>query len=217
MYIAEYNENLYLQLIGKLEIGLSDVEVYIDTTISSESFNQLEKLIDIYTGIFSKNEMKKHFDFAISRTHKVLYHHKVDYDRSNSYYHLKLILFSNEIIWLDNLYGGVVSRIIKYFKALFSKIDNIFSNNNVKQKEVYQDLISRAKIEIEKLKNSTSARNEINSEKKRLKDQYLTKIPFKGLFHITHKKNILGILEKGILSHTIAHNFKYCKVDCLFR
>ena len=213
MYLNVYNNNLYLNLIRQLEFGLSNVEDYVESKISSESIDQLEGIIDVYSNVFSGVVMRRHFEFAISRTHKELYFREVEYNRSNSYYHLKLLVYSKELLWLDELYGGVIYRILKYYKALFSKIDNIFSNSNIKQKAVCQTLISDAKYEIEKFNNISNEKKDINSEKKRLKDQHLSKIPFQGLFHITHKSNIPGILEKGILSHTKAHNSNLFKTD----
>ena len=213
MHLESYNENRYLFLLKQLKNGLSNVESCISISISTESYNQLEMLIEIYTKIFKDVNLKKYFDFSISKAHKVIYFKEVEYNRSNSYYHLKLIIQSEELLWLDKLYDGVLSRIIKYYKALFSKIDNLYANSNPKQKELNQKLLSAAKNEIDKLNAITSEKNDINSEKKRLKDQYLSKIPFQALFHITHKNNIPGILEKGILSHTKAHIGHFCKED----
>lgn len=213
MYLEAFNSNLYLRLVSRLEDGLKKIQVFIDAVIEVESLSDLEGLAGIYKDIFSDPELNDHIDFAISRTHKELYFREVEFNRTNSYYHLKLIIISGEAKWLDSIYNGALSRLLKYYKALFSKIDNIFSNTNVKQKEIYQKLIQGADFEIEKLNIVTAAKNDINSEKKRLRAQYLEKIPFPGLFHITHVSNIPGILERGILSHTRAYQSGLFKTD----
>ncbi|HKO79388.1 MAG TPA: DUF4433 domain-containing protein, partial [Chitinophagaceae bacterium] len=97
--------------------------------------------------------------------------------------------------------------------ALFSKIDNVFANRNEKQRDTYDRMMFNAKAEILKLHEIEKTKDEINSEKRRLKDQHLSKIPFRSLFHITHILNIPGILEKGILSHTKAYISQFFKKD----
>lgn len=213
MYLNQYNDNLYLLLLKELESNLQLTENYIEEIIKSESINQLEGLAELYEEIFSNYLILHHIDFAITRTHKLLYFKEVAFDRSNSYYHLKLIIKSPELHWLDEIYGGILSRVLKYFKALFSKIDNTFANTNVKQREVYQNLINNARIEINKLLIIKKEKEEINSERRRLKTQYLERIPFNGLFHMTHVSNLGGILEYGIFSHSIARNQNLMKRD----
>lgn len=213
MYLDAFNNNLYLRLVSQLEKGLKDIQIFLDVILEAEKLDELEILTEIYKNIFSRKELRDHINFEISRTHKELYFREVEFNRSNSYYHLKLIITSPELEWLDMIYKGVVSRILKYYKALFSKVDNVFANNNAKQKEVYEKLILGADLEIEKLNIIKSTKDDINSEKRRLKDQYLEKIPFQGLFHITHVSNIAGILDRGILSHTKAYKSGLFKKD----
>ena len=213
MFLAPYNDNVYLSLASNLENGLSKIKSFIDSSVHSASYNRLQELTQVYNTIFSDPELNVHLDFAITKTHKVLYFKEVDYNRTNSYYHLKLILKSVEIVWLDQLYGGILSRIIKYYKALFSKIDNIYANTNSRQESLFERIVGEINNELKKLHEIVQNKEDINSEKKRLKEQYLTKIPFRSLFHITHIHNIPGILSKGILSHTKSHSSKILQVD----
>jgi hypothetical protein len=212
MYLEAFNSNLYLSLLTRLENGLSEIQIFI-TSLTTETLYEIELLKDIYSDIFTANEFAQHVDFAITRLHKELYFTKVDYNRSNSYYHLKLIITSPELLWLDGIYNGIAGKILKYYKALFSKIDNLLANDNSKQKEACDKLIADARIEIEKLHSIRKEKSEINSEKKRLQTQHLEKIPFRSLFHITHVSNIPGILASGIFSHTRAHKSTLFKKD----
>ncbi len=213
MYLKVYNDNLYLHLLSEMEDGLHLTETFINEIIESERFNELVGLVDVYTSIFNKTFIADYLDFAIARTHKMLYFQDVALDRSNSYYHLKLIIRSPELNWLDEIYGGILSRVLKYYKALFSKIDNTFSNTNARQREVYQNLINKARKEIDKLLIIKKEKEEISSERRRLKTQYLERIPFNGLFHMTHVSNLGGILEYGIFSHSIARGENLMKRD----
>lgn len=213
MYLKFYNDNVYLQLLQYAETGLKQIETFINESIGSSNYIDLVELEKIYRNLFGKPNVEKLVDFEITRIHKLIYFKEVAFDRSNSYFHLKLIITSPELKWLDEIYGGVLSRVFKYYKALFSKIDNTFANNNLKQKELSQDLIDYALNEINSLLKIEKERKDINSERRRLKSQYLAKIPFEGLFHMTHASNIEGILKHGIFSHTIAREKKLMKTD----
>lgn len=213
MHLNAYNDNLYLHLLREMEDGLSLTETFINEVIGSESFSDLVGLVDVYNTIFSKPHIADYLDFAISRTHKMLYFHEVALDRSNSYYHLKLVIKAPELNWLDEIYEGILSRVLKYYKAIFSKIDNTFANTNARQREIYQHLINNARKEIDKLLIIKKEKEEINSEKRRLKTQYLERIPFRGLFHMTHVSNLEGILKYGIFSHSIARGENLMRKD----
>ena len=213
MFLKAYNQNLLLELAAKLEVGLEQIELFILEMTLQSSYSKLNELTDLFSDIFSDTQLRTHIEFGISKTHKVQYFRKVEYNRTNSYYHLKLLIQSAEVRWLDTIYDGILSRILRYYKALFSKVDNLFSNSSPKQIEAYQTVIEAIRTELKRLSDINSLKQEINSEKNKLNEQYLTKIPFRSLFHITHYKNIPGILKNGLLSHTKAHSMKLTEVD----
>lgn len=204
MYLQAYNGNFYLHVLQELEQGLRLIEQHIAEALAFKEFLALERLKDVYEGVFSSELCGTHLAFSITRTLKVLPFRETAFDRSNSYYHLKLLIKSPELVWLDELYGGSLSKVLKYYKALFSKIDNTFANNNERQKEAAAKFVEGARKEIERLFGISDEKMEINSERRRLQSQHLQKLPFQGLFHMTHIANLSGILRHGIYSHTIA-------------
>lgn len=213
MFIEEYNSNLYLQLVSYLGKGLDDVTLFVDIAVATKQIRELEGLIELYEELFNSKKTNEYIEFGVSMVHKVMPFREVEHNRANAYYHLKLYIKSEAVLWLDDVYGNTLSRLLKYYKALFSKIDSLYSNNNSRQQELCNKLIADAKSEIASFRETIEAKNEINSERLRLKKQYLEKIPFKALFHITHISNITGILQYGILSHTDAYLHEIVKTD----
>lgn len=212
-YLNEYNKNVYIGILNYLFDQLPQVENFLNDISQNNDFKNIDDLIHHYENIFLNEQLSYHIDFKVERIYKALYlRNPGPHDKGNSYYHLTLKLKSDEIRWLDNLYDHILFRLIKFYKHLFSKIDNYFISLNSKQLEKYHGFLTEIKSEIEKVLEFSEHR-EIISKREKLKDQYLEKIPFGGLFYTTHVNNLGSILDLGILSHKQAHAKKVVNVD----
>ncbi len=197
------------ELLSKLE----RIETFIKGVGKYGNFNHIGNLAEYYSKIFSSDKLRDHIYFKIERIYKSVYlRNPVTHNKGNSYYHLTLKLSSSEIIWLDKLYDNLLSRVIKLYRHLFSKIDNYFISLNTEQIEKYHSVISKIKLEVEKFLEYVEHR-EIENQREKLSNLHLQKIPFGGLFYIAHLENIESILKLGILSHNIAHEKGVVNVD----
>ncbi|MDY3521947.1 DUF4433 domain-containing protein [Riemerella anatipestifer] len=212
-YLESYNQNVYLNILDYLYSNLSRVESFLFDIGRNGSFKNIDNLTEIYDKIFSNENINQHINFKIDKIYKSLYlTNPGPKDKGNSYFHLTLILKSDTIQWLDNLYNNILSRVVKLYKHLFSKIDNFFITLNSEQVLKYQSILNNINEEIKKFLTSNENR-EIIAKRKQLSEQYLSKIPFGGLFYTAHLDNIKSILELGILSHNIAHSKGVVNVD----
>jgi len=212
-YLESYNQNVYLNILDYLYSNLSRVESFLFDIDRNSSFKNIDNLTEIYYKIFSNENTNQHINFKIDKIYKSLYlTNPGPKDKGNSYFHLTLILKSDTIQWLDNLYNNILSRVVKFYKHLFSKIDNFFITLNSEQVLKYRSILNNINEEIKKFLTSNENR-EIIAKRKQLSEQYLSKIPFGGLFYTAHLDNIKSILELGILSHNIAHSKGVVNVD----
>jgi hypothetical protein len=212
-YLGSYNQNVYLNILDYLYSNLSKVESFLFDIGRNSNFKNIDDLTEIYDKIFSNENINQHINFKIDKIYKSLYlTNPGPKDKGNSYFHLTLILKSDTIQWLDNLYNNILSRVVKFYKHLFSKIDNFFITLNSEQVLKYKSILNNINEEIKKFLTSNENR-EIIAKRKQLSEQYLSKIPFGGLFYTAHLDNIKSILELGILSHNIAHSKGVVNVD----
>lgn len=212
-YLESYNQNVYLSILDYLFSNLSKVEGFLLDISTNDNFRQIDDLTEVYNKIFTQEKLLPHLNFKIDKIYKALYlRNPGPMDKGNSYFHLTLILKSDIILWLDNLYQNILSRVVKFYKHLFSKIDNFFITLNSEQILKYQTILNDIKKEVQKFLTSNENR-EIIAKRKQLSEQYLSKIPFGGLFYTAHLDNIKSILELGILSHNIAHSKGVVNVD----
>jgi hypothetical protein len=212
-HIDSYNDNDYIIILKLLQDEMAVIENFLTSISQNNNFSEIDDLEKFYNDIFSKQVIKKHIVCKISQIYKPLYlSNPGQHSKGNSYYHLILKLDSEEINWLDNLYNKVLSRFIRFYKHLFSKIDNYFISMNSSQLENYQQVFEKIKEEV-KVFIDTVDKREILSRRQRLKTELLTKIPFGGLFYITHLDNVASILKLGILSHNLAHSSGFVSTD----
>jgi len=185
---------------------LSKIEGFLKSIGDNKNYQNIDNLTNYYTDIFTNEIIAPHLSFKIEKIYKSFYlRNPGKQDRGNSCYHLTLKLKSDDIIWLDSLYESLLNRLIKFYKHLFSKIDNYYISFKTVQLQKYETILSDIEKEVAKFLEYTANR-EIVAKRKKLSEQNLSKIPFGGLFYIAHLKNIKSILELGILSHNLAHN-----------
>ncbi|MEA5427972.1 DUF4433 domain-containing protein [Arcicella lustrica] len=212
-YLEKYNQNIYISILKLLFSELSDVELFLQLISDKNDFKNIDDLEKKYNSIFTHDLITKHINFKIDKIHKALYLRTPEtFDKGNSYFHLTLKLSSDEIIWLDDLYNSVLSKLIKFYKHLFSKIDNYFISFNSEQLVKYQSVLTEIKKEVEVFLEFSENR-EIVDKREKLNIQHLSKIPFGGLFYVCHIDNISSILKLGILSHNVAHKEGLVKND----
>jgi hypothetical protein len=212
-YLEKYNQNIYINILKLLFSELSEVEFFLQSISDKNNFKSIDDLEKQYTAIFTHDLITKHINFKIDKIHKALYLRTPNtFDKGNSYFHLTLKLNSEEIIWLDTIYNSVLSKLIKFYKHLFSKTDNYFISFNAEQLIKYQSVLTEIKKEVEVFLEYAENR-EIVDRRQKLDIQHLSKIPFGGLFYVCHIDNISSILKLGILSHNVAHKDGLVKND----
>lgn len=202
-----YNENVYLNILNHLYTKLDLIEKFLNSIDENQNFKEIDDLEDLFDDIFADDFIFDHINFKITKiVHSLsLWRNETDLDRSNSYYHLTLTLKSEEIEILDDIYDNILSKVLRFYKYLFSKIDNFYIKFKPEQFEILNGFLDKIKLEIKKFLE-VSERRDIISERLKLDDQKLDNIPFGGLFYITHIDNVESILKYGILSHNLAHD-----------
>ena len=212
-FLDSYNQNEYIKILKILIKELPLIEQFLISINENNDFKNIDALEDSYNNIFCQKLIQEHFDFKITKIYKPLYLRKPGpHSKGNSYYHIKLKLSSKSIVWLDNLYSNLLLRFVKFYKQLFSRIDNYFITLNNSQLKSSQILLDNIREEVQLFIRYSNNR-EILAQRKKLNPQNLRKIPFRGLFYITHIDNIKSILELGILSHNLAHQSNIVNTD----
>ncbi|TXE15675.1 DUF4433 domain-containing protein [Psychroflexus gondwanensis] len=211
--LNDYNLNTYLKLLQRLYNYLPSIQNFLDLIEKNQNFKYIDDLKNIYVEAFNDETLINHIEFSVSKIYKPLYlSDPGPHNKSNSYNHIKLKLKSKSILELDKLYEHKLSRTLRFYKHLFSKIDNFFITLKSNQIDKYNHILLEVKDELEIFLKSTENR-ELISQRKKLDTSLLNKIPFGGLFHITHIDNVPSILKYGILSHNKAHQSGIVKID----
>lgn len=212
-HIENYNKNVYINILKVIHGRLHEVETFLKKIGENNNFRSIDNLVTYYSDIFTTESISAHIDFKIERIYKALYLTTPGpHDKGNSYFHLTLTLHSSDILWLDNLYDKILSKLIKFYKHLFSKIDNYFITFNGDQLEKYKGILSDIKNEVEKFLKFSEHRDLV-AKRRKLDAEKLNKIPFGGLFYTAHLNNIKSILEFGILSHNLVYQQGIANVD----
>lgn len=191
---------------------IDEVEIFLLNVGKSKSFQTIDDLVAIYQRIFSHGNSTALVHFKVERIYNAIcLRNPGPHDKGNSCFHLTLLI-SERLEWLDILYDRMLSRLLKFYKHLFSRIDNFYISQNREQIVKYQNILSNIKNEVSKYIEYNTFRHLI-SKREKLRLEYLSKIPFGGLYYIVHVKNIESILKKGILSHNKAHKGGLVAVD----
>lgn len=211
MFLESYNNNSYLRLLSKSLAILSEVNTFLERILQCEEYDRIEKLQEIYSSAFSNNE---YFDFSINKIFKstIFGYTHLNHTQGNSYYHLRLKLRGDDIQWLDDLYGGYLSRILKLLTSTFSKIDDLSIEFNERKIKKYKNIVDEVKEELDLFLNYHSHREIVERRNKLVKEK-LALLPHGGLFYLASIENLASILSNGIISHKLAHGKQLIKVD----
>jgi hypothetical protein len=213
MYLESYNRNLYVNCLKPTYQGLVDIEKFLHQTEQDFGYKNIENLVELYKTIFDNKLLSAHVLCKLERIHKTLnFFHEEPFSKGNYYWHISITFISEEIKWLDELYGLQLSRLLNLLKHTFSKIDNFYITQKPQQIAKYQNIIDAIKKETQIFLEFVNHRT-IISEKEKLNEQQLTNIPFGGLFYTAHIQNIKSILDLGILSHNLAHSLGLVSED----
>jgi hypothetical protein len=208
-----YNDNLYLTLLRTLTDELASIETFVNSLTISSDYIEIYKLVDRYEMLFNDRPFYDHIEYKLQKIFKSLYlSNPGPFDRGNSYYHLTLKVQSSELQFLDNVYGSRLSKLLKLFKILFAKIDNFFIDRDGVQIKKFADLLTGSRQDVITFITYNTHRKVVEQRKK-LQETDLKKLPYAGLFHIVHARNLPSILTHGILSHNDAHKNGLVKVD----
>lgn len=209
-----YNENTYVKASGLLVDSLSIVEVFLNSLHLTENYSLIEELTKIYSDIFCDEILESNILFELTQVPTSLSIRRSweNLDRHNSFWHINLKLKTDEIKYLDNLYGNKLSRILKFYKNLFSNIDNPAKSIGADIKLKYHLFLESLRSEINEFVKSNMDRKIIEGREK-LSEQKISRFPFPGFYHMTHIDNLASILEHGLLSHNRAHLANLVRVD----
>ncbi len=200
-----YNDNVYLKVCGELIHGMREVRLFLAQILEHSAYSTIPKIIDIYQRIFDKLSFEKEIEFSIQRMYKVhFFRDPGQMDRTNSSYHIKLKLLSDTLIDLDELYEGKLSGLLHVFKHLFTKLDNLYSDQNPTKATKYLSIAKDIESELSHFLEASEKRTTL-AQRKKLQETHVSKLPYGGLFYIAPISNLPGILERGILSHNKAH------------
>lgn len=212
-FLEIYNQNIYINILKSLCTELTSIENFLKNIGEHENFKEIDELEIYYNKIFKDEAISKHINFKIEKIYKSLYlTNPGPHNKGNSYFHLTLKLSSEAILSLDIFYKSILSNLLKFYKHLFSKIDNYFISLNSEQLDKYNVILEEIKYNVKQFLDNVENR-EVISKREKLNEQQLNNIPFGGLFYIAHIDNIESILKHGILSHNLANEMELTKVD----
>ncbi|EPR73429.1 hypothetical protein ADIWIN_1459 [Winogradskyella psychrotolerans RS-3] len=211
--LDSFNKNTYVHCLNEVFDGLNLVDGFLLEIEKNRNYRNIESIISVYDKLFGNGEISNHIDYKIGKVYKPLYvTNPGEFSKSNSYWHIRLKLNSTDFILLDELYEKKLSNLLRFLKHLFSKIDNFFASSKITQLNSFKKLLENIKCDIEKFLLFIEHRSIIN-KKEKLDEAKIKQIPFGGLYYTAHIENINSILEKGILSHNLAHSKGLLTVD----
>jgi hypothetical protein len=220
------NQKFYINIFRKLISKLSNIETILEQVNESCSISELNQLINIYDALFLSAEIKKHIFYRISfvgKSSDFLFVKPLNDE--NAHKHITLELLSEESIWLDQVYDNKLSDLLKYFKYLFSTIENfsIYENvNKIKRfqrltEEIKNDIKSfisineeaekRRAVRVDKLKKKEAVEKDLISQGNKYKSNWqvylnvVIKNNIRCLYHFTDRENLESIkVHKGLYS-----------------
>lgn len=218
-------ENFILLLEGVIS-SLQKIEVVLNQVSISGRTKETGKIITIFDKLFNDVRFKKHFDYKITLIGKSSQsYYWGERNEENSNKHLTLNLKSDEIIFYDNLYENKISSLLKFFKHLFSLIENFSIFNNIEKIRKFKNLLSEIQNDFifwealqrkalnfvdrqEELLNAFSFLSHSVSKKTNWQDylKILADNKVNYLYHFTDQANI-----ESIKSHNGLYSWFYCE------
>ena len=155
----------YIDILKTLINELNESKQILNEVKLSGQYSDSKKLITQYERIFLSEPLSQHIEFKISfvdkSTHSLIVR-TLNEDNANRHIVLKLI--SSDSIWIDQLYDNRISDLLKFFKHLFSAIENYAIYQNVRKLEKFESLIEEIKKDIDEFvrTNIEADENQLN-------------------------------------------------------
>lgn len=181
--------NKFIAVLRSLLKELDYSKQILNEVIESGRFSDSKKLVSQYERLFLSEPLSQHVEFKIvfvgKSTHSLVTR---DLNEDNANRHITLNLISKDSIWIDQLYDNRISDLLKFFKHLFSAIENY---------SIYQNITKLKKFEtlIDEIKKDISAFVEINIEADKYQPNLLTELKQKEGLEI--RERIKGVLFKS--------------------
>lgn len=234
------SSNRYIVFLKELLGKLDKIQTVLANYRKNGNYSEIDGLVNVYESIFEEGELSKHINFELKfvpkSTHAVF---PASLNRENSYYHLTLKIHSRDLRWFDDLYDGRITDLLKFFKHLFSTIDNFYILENKSKIDKYVFLLMDLELDLKSfielsekeeydLPQLLQARRD---EQERLKDQLKNGILFKStgaldeirsilalhkiskLFHFTDRSNLESIRKCGHLFSWGYCEFRNIKIN----
>jgi hypothetical protein len=198
-----YNRNEYVKVCFDIVKGFSVLSNFIGKMRVTRDLQKRDELISIYSDIFENSNYASYFLYEIERVIKPHYsrwsgvEHKLSV--GNSSYHILLKIGDNDMLFLDQIYEGRLTGLLRMYKNMFSIIDapeHELSDEALSKRE---EMIHTVSKQMTLFLNSIDRRQDIQTREK-LEAEIIQNIPFDGFYHLTHISNLKNIIEKGILS-----------------
>ena len=195
-----FNSNTYLSICSRLLNELKEIRSFITEIKSRENKEGIYALEGKIDRIFSDPKLSK---FILIETEKVInpYYfgkiHQVSKGNSSAFINFQVI--DPHIMDLDVLYENVLKNLLRLFKKIFSVVNVPIASLNEKSLGKYESLIKKVEEQVAKWFDSKSDLLAIQQREK-LKKENIENLPHAGFYHMTHIKNLQGILENGLLS-----------------
>lgn len=206
--------------------SLRKIDVILKNVSDSGQTKETNDIISVFEELFNDNRYNVHFEYKITLIGKSSqYYYWGERNEENSNKHLTLNLKSEEIIFYNNLYDNKISDLLKFFKHLFSLIENfsiIESNSRVAKfqnllTEIRRDFIFWESVLRKSLNDLDDQKKLLHAfsflsyttEKKSNWQDYLKILSDKNvncLYHFTDRSNI-----DSIKSHKGLYSWFYCE------
>ncbi|MCZ2222617.1 MAG: DUF4433 domain-containing protein [Chitinophagales bacterium] len=139
-------EENFISLLSCIISSFEKIDVILRDILQSDKTSETNAFISIFEELFNDPRFKGHFDFKVSLIGKSSYYNYLGpRNEENSNKHLTLNLKSEEIIFYDHLYDYKISDLLKFFKHLFSLIENFSIFNNSVKIAKFQNLLTEIK------------------------------------------------------------------------
>lgn len=221
-------EDYFIGLLSKFIVTLEKIEIILEEVQETNQTSRTEKLIDIFVDLFTNSAYSEHFEFKISligKSTQAMYWGERNLENSNR--HLTLNLKSEYIQFYNTLYDNKIEDLIKFFRHIFSLIENfsILQNNSKVNKYnsllaiIKEDFIYWKVVQDKALKRSIKQDDIIkafkflsfNTEKKINWQSFLNVILKQNinyLYHFTDTSNLESIKKHGALC-----SWYFCEIN----
>ena len=219
---------VFIEILSRVIVTLDEIMYILKEVQNTEKIYNTKKLEIIFEELFLSELLTNHIEYKITLIGKSShFNYWGERNEENSNKHIKLSLVSEEIKYYDNLYENKFSDLLKFFKYVFSIIENFFINDNSKKVIKYQKLLSIIKEDFVYLKSLqikadqyTNQKNDIlkaflflSTDKKEDWQLFLKIIienNIESLYHFTDKSNLDSIIKNNGL-----YSWFYCEINNL--